>query len=181
MDTFELYPSHKRLVAAILLGAGMLYAGQWMWRLFSTQSDGPSLAWAFPAAFLVIGALLVLRAVIALVKPKPCFMGNAKGYSVMGKPLRPWSEIASVSVRTLSVNFVPSARWVTIQLKPQKGKKGPGKRLDIPWTHLPSSAYETAHAIEQLVELARSQRAAAPATYDPYDPAALHLARARTV
>ena len=159
----------------------MLLAGQWLWRMFATQSGGPSLAWLLPGAVLVVGALLVLRAVLSLVNPRPCFSGNAKGFSVMGKPLRPWSEFGTVSVRTLSVNFVPSARWVTIQLKPAKGARGPGKRLDIPWTHLPSSAYETVHAIEQLVQLARSQRATPPPTYDPYDPSALHLARARTV
>ena len=177
MDRIEIYPSRKRLYAAATLGAVFLLVGTRLWQIFGAQTGGPSLAWFWPALFFAGGFVTALRAVIALANPRPAFACNARGFSVMGRKPRPWTDLASVSVRSVSVGFFPAARWVSFAMR--KSPAGRGGRVDIPWTHLPASAEATARYVEKLAAKSRAQRTAPPPTYDPYDPAALAEARAR--
>ena len=177
MDRTEIFTSRGRLFAALALGTALVVVGYRLWQVFGAQSGGPSLAWIWPALFFAGGVATALRAAIALLRAQPSFTCDAQGFSVMGRKPRPWTDLASVSVRTVSVGFLPAARWVSFALR--KSEQGRGGRLDIPWTHLPASADATARHIEKLAKQYRAKRAAPPPTYDPYDPAALSHARAR--
>lgn len=177
MNRTELFPSRSRLMIALALGSGMAMAGFKLWQVFAGQQGGPSLAWIWPALLLAGGGITALRAAASLLRPRPCFSCDAGGFSVMGRKPRRWTELSGVSVRTLSVAFLPAARWVSFELRKTEGRRG-GK-LDIPWTHMPASAAATAAHIETLAAQYRAQRATAPTAYDPYDPAALSHARAR--
>ena len=177
MDRIEIYPSRGRLFAATALGLALLAVGTRLWQVFGTQSGGPSLAWFWPALFFAGGLVTALRALIALVSPRPSFACDGHGFSVMGRKSRPWTDLASVSVRSVSVGFIPAARWVSFRYR--KTATGRAGRVDIPWTHLPASAEATARHVEKLAVSYRARRKAPPPTYDPYDPAALAEARAR--
>lgn len=177
MDRIELYPSRNRLLLAVAFGLGIGLIGYRLWDIFAAQSGGPSVTWIWPSFFFAISVVTILRAVIGLVRPRPCFICDSGGFSVMGKAPRPWTDLERVSVRSVSIAFVPAARWVSLTMR-ARGIRGGGQQ-EIPWTHLPASARETARRIERLAVTARTRAPAQSPTYDPYDPAALAEARAR--
>lgn len=178
MDKFEFYPDRKRLAAGAALG--LILAGIGL-KLTSIMGDATAAPMVLALAFCGIGALLLLKTLTALIRPRPCFVGDETGFSVMGKPRRGWDELRGVQIRSLTLFMIPANRWVSVEVA--KSPRGVSRRLEIPWTHLPGPARDTVDAIHQLAGM-RRKRAGRPdpaLAYDPYDPAALERARARTL
>ncbi|MFQ1702513.1 hypothetical protein ACJ5NV_18160 [Loktanella agnita] len=70
------------------------------------------LAWCLGFTFVM------LRIIHAYFTQKPSFEADNDGFSVMGKPKRPWSDYHGARTKGVHVYFIPILRWVIVKTGP---------------------------------------------------------------
>jgi len=151
MDAFEFYPAKTSLKKSIAFGLFYLLLA-WIYRSIVDFADIGSIGTAVLVVFVVIGAHGLLRGLIGLAAPKPCFAADGSGFSVRGKKRWRWDELVDVRIRRVRAGPIPVGTWVSLAVK--KNGRGLTKRVEIPWSLLPGCADETAAAILQAALMA---------------------------
>lgn len=77
----------------------------------------PILYWIGLAWVLAFVGILG-RIGFAFFTQKPSFQADNAGFSVMGKPQRPWSDYHGAQVRAIRVYFFPIISWVAVKTSP---------------------------------------------------------------
>ncbi len=81
----------------------------------------------------VLGFLFFLgRILFAYFTQKPSFKADNDGFSVMGKPKRPWSDYKGAQVKAIRFYFFPILSWVVV--KTGTGMMAPQQQIQ--WGHL---------------------------------------------
>lgn len=137
MTPIQLFPSDATHKKSMIIGAIVLFV-TFPQASFSGDQNG-----ALFALLSLFGFYMFAQVGWAKLHPKPSFEADADGFSVMGKPKRPWDEFRAAKVQTSYMWFIPVSRTVTITT----GKSILGGRVYIRGTHLSAPAKEMAAEI----------------------------------
>ena len=158
MQKIELHPDRQNLLKGLAGAAVLAFVG--------LQFHGGTETTNYLAYILwLVAGVLAMQIGSSLITPKPSFVADADGFSVMGKAKRPWSEFQSVQVETIRMYLIPVGRWVTVRAGSTRIF---AQKLQIKQSHLSGPAKQMADAISRAAAIAR-MGGFAPAAVDEVD------------
>ena len=144
-----LYPRKRNLIGGIVVGVGCFGLTAVL------PSIQPQVGESGNEVLNLLGGWLILYYGYRMLRPKPSFEADMDGFSVQGSKTYPWSQFRGVALHGLSVNFIPSGRWVVVKV----GKGILGRKLHIKWTQLSASPKQMVSQIAHFADVARAVEA----------------------